>query len=63
MGASEDINRRLGQTECRPHLLSLSSTLPRTFYCSPEFEGPQMLTDWHVLLFIHVILLHLEQSV
>lgn len=33
----------------RPHLLPLHSTLPRVFYCSPDFEGPQMLADWHVL--------------
>lgn len=40
------------QTWTDPHLLPLSSALPRVFYCSPDFEGPQMLADWHVLLFI-----------
>lgn len=48
--------------EYRPHLLPLSSALPRVFCCSPDFEGPQMLADWHILLFILVILLHLRVS-
>lgn len=46
--------------EYRPHLLLLSPILPRLLYCSPDFEGPQMLTDWQALLFILVIFLHLE---
>lgn len=49
--------------EYRLHLLPLRSTLPGVFYCSPDFEGPQMLTYWHVVLIIPVILLHLKQSV
>lgn len=48
--------------EYRLRLLPLHSTLPGV-YCSPEFEGPQMLTHWHVVLIIPVILLHLKQCV
>lgn len=65
MGASEDINPRLGREGGYAAPLSLHSAplSQESFIVLQIFKGPQMLTDWHVLLFIPVILPHLEQSV
>lgn len=56
MLASDNINSSIGQGVQTPPYSKLSWV----FDC---FEGPQILTNWQIVLIIPVMLVHLQQSV